>query len=152
MGDVLCSLLTLAFWLLFCKEALSAVGMMADQVREARVLRRRGRTSTATILSLGELDPEASTRAAVVRFEAESGREVEGAADLRLKGQPDLVIGAQLPIRYDPADPRVLASEAGRRQGRVEIREAVVFAAVLLVAVVPTSICLVYGGLHTLLS
>jgi hypothetical protein len=102
-------------------------------------------------VTLAELDPECPTRQAVVRFEAEPGREVKGTAQLRWKGRPDLVPGAQLQIRYDPATPTLPAPEAGRRQGRAEIRQAVIVSALMLGMVLPTSIYLIYAGLRTIL-
>jgi hypothetical protein len=151
MGDVMNGLLALTLGAFVSYGALRALAAMADDVRRARVLRRRGRTAAAVIVSLAELDPECPTRQAVVRFEVEPGREVNGTAQLRWKGRPDLVPGARVQIRYDPANPTFPASEAGRRQGRAEIRQAVIVSALMLVMVLPTSIYLIYAGLHTML-
>jgi hypothetical protein len=144
-------LLALVFGSLLSCGALSALATGVDEVRQARVLRRRGRTTAAEIVSLAVIDPECGTRRAVVRFEVESGRTVMGTVQLRWKGQPELVTGGRIQIRYDPAAPSVLAQDAGRRHGRAEIREAVIVSALILVMVLPTSIYLVYAGLSTIL-
>jgi len=148
---VLVGFFALVFGSLLSYGALQALVTEADEVRQVRVLRRRGRTAGATIVSLGVFDPECSTRPAVIRFEVEPGREAQGAAHLRWKGQPELVAGAQVQVRYDPETPDIVASEAGGRQGRAEIGEAVVVFFLMVVMVLPTSICLVYFGLRTLL-
>lgn len=123
----------------------------ASTLRQVRALRGRGRTANATIVSLAAFDPECGTRQAVVRFETEPGREVRSTAHLRWKGQPEWVTGAPVRIRYDPQTPTVIATEAGRRQGHAEIRQAVLLGALLVVMVLPTSAYLAYAGLHTLL-
>lgn len=132
--------------------ALRALATGLDQVRRGRVLRRRGRTTTAVIVSLTQPDPECSTRQAVVRFAVEPAREVRGTVHLTRKGHPDPVVGARVQIRYDPATPAILAPEAGRRQGHAEIWQAVMVSALMLVLVLPTSIYLVCAGLYTVLS
>jgi hypothetical protein len=131
--------------------ALRALAAGVDEARRAWVLRRRGRTATAVIVSLAALDPECSTRRAVVRYEVRPGREEVGTARLRWKGRPDLAEGATVQIRYDPATPKAAAPEAGRRQGYTELRQVVIVSALLLLAVLPASIYLIYAGLHTLL-
>lgn len=151
MGAALSNLLALVLGSFFCYSVLRMLVTAVADVRRAWALRTRGLTATATIVSLADIDPESSTRRAVVRFEVESGREVTGAADLRWKGRPDLVPGAQVQIRYDPETPKTLAPEAGPRQGHAEIRQALAISAMMLVLVLPTSILFLYAGLRALL-
>jgi len=151
MGDVMNGLLAFVFGSFVSYGALRALANGVGEVRRVWVLRRRGRTAAAVIVSLADLDPESSTRHAVVRFEVEPGREVTGAAQLPWKGQPDLVEGASVQVRYDPAAPQAVAPEAGRRQGYAEIRLVVIVSTLMLVGVLPTSAWLIYAGLQTML-
>ncbi|MFC5098878.1 hypothetical protein [Amycolatopsis plumensis] len=132
--------------------ALRALATGVEQVRRGRVLRRRGRTAIARIVSLADLDPECSTLQAVVRFQVEPDREVVGTTYLDRKGSSGLVADARVRIRYDPAIPTILAAEAGGRPGYAEIRQAVVGSVLMVVMVLPTSIYLVCAGVYTVLS
>jgi hypothetical protein len=131
--------------------ALRVLVAQAAEVRHAWNLRRRGRTATATTVSLLELDIEGGGREAIVSFEAEPGREVQGTVQLPGNRLPDLATGAPVQVRYNPATPTVLALEAGRRQAHAEIRQAVFIFVLIPVMVLPTSLYLVYAGLRMLL-